>query len=312
MSFAAGLGGPSGFAVTIRYLRCGQSCRYDEGAISVSVQKTLKHIHIASTVWFVLCIAYILVLALRQAGVQWWVVFSLSGHGVLVAFLLISLYLFAIFRGISSSQKVQVEHPLTSTTHYAVFYVIIPFLGALASCLGMIGVNRIGQFMLGVTLGTLGTTFSVWVILDPAIGLLEMLLPASRKHRAQRLARAKAEREKKHKDREHLMAQVLAQEESDRRYWQEMLRPQAEKLASVLTANRTDFKQAERDAIGIGVCAWQIGGQSCMRELRDMTVALCKQSRKDRAIVDYISFWWDGIGSWRAPSVGQSRGSLIE
>ena len=119
-------------------------------------QNALRTVHIVSTVWFILCVGYILALGLRQAGVGWWVVFSLSGHGALIALVLVSLYLFAVFRGISSSQKVQVEHPLTTTTHYAVFYVATPILGSMASCLGMIGENTISRFLLGVALGTLG------------------------------------------------------------------------------------------------------------------------------------------------------------
>jgi len=267
-------------------------------------RRLLKPIHVTSTVWFIVCVGYVLVLALRQAGVNWWVVFSLSGPGVLIVLVLISLYLFAIFRGISSSQKVQMEHPLTSTTYYAMFYVVAPFLGALAGCLGMIGVGTISQFVSGVALGTLGTTFLVWVIVDPATGLLEMLLPASRRHRAQRLAQAKAEREKKQMDSERLLAEVLANEESARRLWQQVLEPQAEKLAGLLTTDRIDFKQAELEAVDIGARAWQIGGFSCMRELRDMAMTISKQRKPGMAIIDYISFWWDGIGSWRAPSLG--------
>ena len=151
----------------------------------------LRIAHIASTVWFVLSVSCILVVALRQAGIHWWVVFSLSGHGALIILVLVSLYLLAIFRGISSSQKLQLEHPLTSTIHYAVFYVSAPFLGSLAGLLGMIGTHSISQFLLGIAMGTLGTTFLVWVIVDPLIGLLEMLLPTSRRNRAQRLVQAK-------------------------------------------------------------------------------------------------------------------------
>ncbi|NQT02053.1 MAG: hypothetical protein HQ580_08525, partial [Planctomycetes bacterium] len=125
----------------------------------MSRHRTLKLVHLASTIWFIICIGYILVLTLRQAGVHWWVVFSLSGYGLLIALILISLYLFAIFRGISSSQKVQIEHPLTSTNYYRAFYVITPLLGGLAGCLGMIGISTVGQFASGVALGTLGTTF---------------------------------------------------------------------------------------------------------------------------------------------------------
>jgi hypothetical protein len=260
----------------------------------------LRIAHIASTIWFILCVGYILILAMRQAGIHWWVVFSLSGQGALIILILVSLYLFAIFRGISSSQKVQVEHPLTSTIYYAAFYVLAPFLGCLSGLLGMIGINTISQFVLGIAMGTLGTTFLVWVVVDPAIGLLELMLPASRKHRAERLAYSKTEREKKQKDRKHLLDEVLAREESNRLYWQEILKPEAEKLAGLLTADIKDLKQVEQEAVGIGVSAWQTGGLICMRELRDMAMAISKQKHQNIDIFDYISFWWDGIGNWRA------------
>jgi protein-S-isoprenylcysteine O-methyltransferase Ste14 len=264
----------------------------------------LRIAHIISTAWFIICVGYILVLALRQAGFHWWVVFSISGQGALIILLLVSLYLFAIFRGISSSQKVQVEHPLTSTIYYTGFYVSAPFLGCLSGLLGMIGTNSVSQFLLGIAMGTLGTTFLVWVIVDPLIGLLEMILPASRKHRAQRVAQAKAERDKKQKARVRLLEDVLEKEESDRLNWQEVLKPQAEKLAGLLTAEITDLKQVEQEAVGIGVSAWQTGGLSCMRELRDMAIALSNQKYENKAIVDYINFWWDGIGNWRAAPLG--------
>ena len=263
----------------------------------------LKIVHIASTVWFIMSVGYMLVSALRQAGIHWWVVFSLSGHGALIILVLVSLYLFAIFRGISSSQKLQLEHPLTSTIYYAVFYVSAPFLGSLAGLLGMIGTLSISQFLLGIAMGTLGTTFLVWVIVDPAIGLLEMLLPTSRKNRAQRLVQAKADKEKRQKERLNLLEEVIAKEDSDRLNWQQVLRPQAEKLAGLLISDAEDPKVLEQEAVGIGVKAWQTGGLSCMRELREMAISLCKQKRQNEAIVDYISFWWDGIGNWRATPI---------
>jgi len=268
-------------------------------------RNALKLVHLASTTWFMLCMGYILVLALRQAGIRWWVIFSLSGHSALLIFLLISLYLFAIFRGVGSSQRIEMEHPLTSTNYYMVFYILSPFLGGFAGTLGMIGEHRIGQFLLGIALGTLGTTFLVWVIVDIGAGLLEMVLPpSSRRHRAERLAQAKAQREKKQKDRERLLAELLAKEESAQRGWHEALRPHAEKLAALLATDKTDFKQAEHEAVKIGVDAWQIGGLSCMQELRNMAVAIFRQRSQSRNIVDYISIWWDGIGSWRNLSLG--------
>jgi len=267
----------------------------------VSEHRTLKSIHLASTAWFILCIIYILVLALRQAGVRWWIIFSLSGHSILIVFLLISLYVFAILRGVSSAQAIEPEHPLTGTSYYKGFYVTAPFLGGLAGCVGMIGEDRIVQFAAGIALGTFGTTFLVWVILDPVTGLLEMLLPpVSRKHRTERIAQAKVKREKKQKDRERLLTEVLAKEDSERRRWQQVLRPQAEKLAGLLTAEGADFKQAEREAVDIGLKAWQMGGLNCMQQLRDMAIAISRERDQNKEIVDYIPFWWDGIGNWHA------------
>lgn len=264
----------------------------------------LRKAHIAGTIWFVLAVGYIFVLALRQAGVRWWVVFSLSGHGVLIVSVLVSLYLFAIFRGISSSQNVEIEHPLTSSTYYAAFYLLTPFLGGLAGCIGMIGTFSMSQFVLGIALGTLGVTFLVWVVLDPLIGMMEMLLPNSRKHREIRLAETRAERERKQRDRDRLLNEVVEQEETNRRRWRKILEPEAERLAGLLAEDGTNLREVEREAIGIGVRAWQTGGVVCMRELRDSAIRLCQHKKPDKAVIDYISFWWDGIGNWRAKPLG--------
>jgi hypothetical protein len=273
-------------------------------------RKVLRLIHLAGTVWFVVCVGYIFVLGLLQAGVRWWVVFSLSGHGALVVFLLISLYLFAVYRGISSSQKVQIEHPLTSTPYYTMFYCLSPFLGGLAGCLGMIGINTTASHFLSVVaLGTLATTFLVWVIVDPVVGLMEMLLPpTSRKHHAERLAQARVQRQERQREHERLLAEVLAKEESDVRHWRDVLRPQAEKLAALLTSGEANFENAEREAVDIAVRAWQLGGITCMRTLRDMVMELTRKSRPDKAVIDYISGWWDGIGSWRSTSIHKASG----
>ena len=268
----------------------------------MSRQRALKFVHLASTIWFIICISYILVLTLRQAGVKWWIVFSLSGHGLLIALVLISLYLFAIFRGISSSQKVHIEHPLSSTNYYRIFYVMTPLLGGLAGCMGMIGISTLVQFASGLALGTLGTTFLVWVIVDPLVGLLETLLsPESRKHRSKRIAQAKALRQIRQENRDNLLKEVSVKEKLQRQHWREELKPKAEQLALMLTSDEIDFKQLECEAVGIGVNAWQIGGLSCMRELRNMAIDIAKE--RDKSVIDYVGVWWDGIGNWREPSL---------
>ena len=266
----------------------------------MSGRSRLKLVHFASTAWFMLAIGYILVLALRQAGFHWWVIFSLSGHSAILVFLLISLYLFAIFRGIDRSQKIEIEHPLTSTRYYAVFYDVSPLLGGLAGYVGSIGISRISELLLGIALGTLATTFLVWIVVDPAIAFVERLLPASRKHRLERLAQVRALRQKQQEERKRLLANILAQNEREQHRWQKALKPQAEKLAELLITNIDDFKQAECKAVEIGANAWQIGGLSCMQELRDMAIAICRQRDRSSNTVDYIPVWWDGIGSWRS------------
>lgn len=260
----------------------------------------LTWIHMVSTVWFVLCVGFILILALRQAGANWLVVFSLSGHGILIAMVLTSLYLFAIYRGISSSQNVQIEHPLTTTRYYAAFYVAAPLLGSLAGLLGMMGVSNVTRFLTGISLGTLGVTFLVWVVIDPVLCIAEIFLPECHKHRVERLARNKANKEKKQRDRDELLSKAMARGDSERRSWHEVLHPQAEALARLLTEDPADPERAEREAVGIGVEAWRTGGITCMKELHTMTLNLCKKDESKADVVDHITHWWDGIGNWRA------------
>lgn len=268
-------------------------------------RKTLRFIHLVGTIWFMLCVGCVLIVALRQVGVRWWVLFSLSGHGVLIAFMLISLYLFAIFRGVSGSQIHPVEHPLTSTDYYTLFYVTTPFLGGLAGCIGMIGVcTLIQRFLLGVSMGTLVATFLVWVIVDPVAGVLEVIVsPPARRHRSERLAEVRAEKEKEQEERERLLADILEKEDLQRAQWAESLKPHAERLAELLSAEPIDFEDAERQATDMGANAWQIGGLACMRLLREMTIELCREQGADTALGDYISVWWDGVGNWRNPSI---------
>jgi hypothetical protein len=268
----------------------------------MTARQALRLTHLLSTIWFMACIGYIFVLALHQAGFRWWLIFSLSGHSALVVFLLISLYLFAVFRGIGEAQRIEVEHPLTTTNYYMGFYVAAPLLGGLAGVLGMIDVHQSARFLLGVALGTLFTTFVVWVIIDPIAGLIEMLLPASRKHRLERLALVEAQRRTRQEKREQLLAEAFAREEQERQQWEQNLRSHAERLAGLLSCKERDFQHAEQEAVDIGASAWRLGGVNCMRQLRDMAVALHRESGDDELVADYIAHWWDGVGEWRKPS----------
>jgi len=267
-------------------------------------RNTLKLVHVAGTIWLILSVGYLLALALRQAGFRWLVIFSLSGYSVVIVFLLISLYLFAIFRGVARSQKTEIEHPLTTSVYYMFFYDISPFLGALAGAAGAIGVTRISHYLLVIAIGSLWATFLVWIIIDPAIGLVEMLSPASRTHRQKRLAQSKAQRQQQRLYNQRLLAELQAKEQAEREQWGRLLKPQAEELAALLADSRTPDSNARNEAVNIGVHAWQTGGLNCMRQLHSMAIDLCKKKYQGGIIVDYISAWWDGIGRWRNPSLG--------
>jgi len=267
-------------------------------------RNTLKVIHFAGTVWFMLCTGFVFILAMWQAGFNWLVIFSLSGYLAFLITLLVSLYLFAIFKGTGKGPDLEKEHPLTNTGSYLLFYVSAPLLGILAGAASMVGESEILPLLSGIALGTLAVTFLTWVIVDPVVSMLEILTPASRRHRLQRLATEKFRREERKRDREEQVKRVFLWQEQDKRRWQEILALDAVKLAELLKVKSIDFEQAEHKAVDIGVRAWQIGGLECMRQLRDKTLELYKERYQNVTITDHISSWWDGIGSWRTPATG--------
>lgn len=263
--------------------------------------KQTRTLHLAGTLWFVLCLGFILITALRQAGFHWWVIFSLSGHSALVILLLVSVYLFSLFRGVNKSANCQLEHPLTSTSYYMVFYVGTPLLGGLAGLLGSLGMNHWLQYAQGVSLGTLVTTFLVWVLLDPALAILETTLPDPKKHRGKRLAQQKAMREERQHRRDQLLSQIAQKQEENLQRWQASLEPSSLALAQLLTTDEDGYSKAEKQAVDLGVSAWRLGGISCMRRLHEMAIESYTQEHR-HSPADYITYWWDGIGGWRSPS----------
>jgi hypothetical protein len=273
-------------------------------------RNTLKLIHFAGTVWFMLCTGFVFILAMWQAGFNWLVIFSLSGYLAFLITLLVSLYLFAFFKGAGKGPNLEKEHPFTSTGYYLSFYVWAPLLGILAGVASMIGEMKIIPFLTGIALGTLAVTFLTWVIVDPVVSILETLTPSSREHRLGRLAKDKRQREEDRLEREASLGRLFAQQEQDRCRWEKTLALEAVKLAELLKAKGADFEQAEHEAVGIGVRAWQIGGLDCMRRLHDMAMKLYKEryqtnpTSRNLAIIDHISNWWDGIGGWWTPAAG--------
>jgi len=260
----------------------------------------LKPVHVFSTAWFVLCLGYVLITALRQAGFDWWVIFSLSGYSLLVIFLLISVYLFVIFRGASDNKEIVLEHPLTSTNYYMAFYTAAPFIGALGGILGMAGEANISDFLLGVCFGTLGATFLAWIIVDLSAALFEMLLPVSRIYRAKRQAKSRILKQQQQMAKEFLLTELESYERQKKFLWDKTLTSYAERLIALMLNDSVPETDKQAEAIEIAVNSWRIGGLDCMRYLHDMAVELYEKKCPDLAMVDHISVWWDGVGSWRS------------
>ncbi len=264
------------------------------------IHKGLKKLHVLSTLWFIVCVVYRLIAALRAAGFHWWIIFSLSGHSAVVAFVLISLYLFSLFRGVSRTQQIDVEHPFTSTEYYMVLYVVAPFLGGVAGVIGgTVSSPRLEVYIDSITLGTFALTFLVWVIVDPLVAMIEMALPVSREHRHARLARQRARRQEKYRRREHLLNRINQEKLHNLQQWSHMLTKDAEELACLLHTDEAGLTKAEMRAVEIGAHAWCLGGIPCMRQLHQMALTLSEHNNSSHNLVDYITVWWDGIGTWR-------------
>jgi hypothetical protein len=143
----------------------------------------LRRVHLVATLWFIACVGYILAMTLHQVGLHWWLVSPLSGLSGVVILLLVALYAFAFVRGAGGTRQAEAEHPLTSTSYYLGFYVSAPLLGGLAAVLGALGIPEAGKFLFLMALGTLATTFLVWIVIDPLVGLVETLWRAGRRRR---------------------------------------------------------------------------------------------------------------------------------
>ncbi len=268
--------------------------------LSVRHRHLLKRIHFISTVWFFCAVAYFFLFSLRQAGKSWWVIISLSGYSTPLAFLLISLYLFAIFRGMARSQKIENEHPVTTSFYYTMFYVISPLLGGFAGAISGIQNIQLWNYFLVVAVGTFWATFIVWIIIDPAAGFFEMFLPATSRCRKERLLEAEALRKQEQIAKQRILTEVETAEKSEQSHWDVVLRPYAQELARLLADAGESCNSIESQVVNIGLIAWRIGGLNCMRKLQAMVADTCEKQRPALAYEDYIAIWWDGIGSWQS------------
>lgn len=259
-----------------------------------------KIVRLANTLLFMLSLGYMIVWTLQKADKTWWFIIPFSGYSAVILFHLMGLYSFAIFRGVARSQKIDVEHPLTCSAYYSLFYDLSPLLGALAGVLATTRVNNVNHYPLLIAAGSLWVTFFVWIIIDPVVGFAEMMLPSSRKNHRKRLAKAKVVRKRERLANERMLAEMEAKEEIEQNRWREILSPYAETLAYLVTSEEISDADKLTGTIDTGVNAWQMGGLSCMQQLYSMAIEKIRESKQgDEEAIDQISIWWDGIGSWR-------------
>lgn len=265
----------------------------------MTTQRLLKRVHILGTAWFLFCAATLLILSLRQAGVNWWLVFSISGYSAVLFAFLMAFYLFALFRGVVRAQCTE-EHPLSTSSAYLVLYDAAPFLGAVAGLLGSYGISDWTAVARIITEGTLGMTFVTWVILDTGIGVVESMLPQSIHHRSRRLAAARAEKQRIQRENAAMLEALERSEQALRQSWKKTFQANAAELAELYCGGTNDIWRIQSRTIEMGAKAWQMGKIACMRYVHQMILEEMDRLPKGRWI-DYPAIWWDGIGSWRRP-----------
>ena len=272
---------------------------------SMQTRRLLKKVHFSGTAWFLLSAAFLLVLAMRQAGAAWWLIFSLSGYSAVLLFFIISIYLFAVFRGVVRSQKIETEHPLSTATSYMILYGISPFLGAFVGFFGALDLPRFTQQASAVAVGSMITTFLVWIVFDPAIGFIEMLLPASRVHRKERLEKARIQRRQQQDENEQLLAQLFETDRKNQKEWAPFLRTNTAFLAELAAKCDASLRSCSGRIAQIGANAYKLGGIACMNLLYQMTIEACQKEPSQYAVIDQIAFCWDGIGTWHRPDLAE-------
>jgi hypothetical protein len=261
--------------------------------------RLLKFIHISSTCWFIASSVFLIIVALREAGLHWWVIFSLSGHsGAFILFLTL-VYSFAMFRGVSRSQKIELEHPLTCSRCYLSFYDIAPFLGGAAGLTAATFTHNSFEILISVATGSMSSTFLVWILVDPAVSIAEMLLPASKSHRKKRITEMKELQRRIQVDNERLMEELVEMESINRKTREIKLRNIAADLARLLAEHKIGCGNIEPQVVEMGGNAWRLGGVECMRQLLEMAEQAYQKQYKEPVTTNYAEIWWDGIGTWR-------------
>ncbi len=266
-------------------------------------KRVLKRIHVFGTMWFLLCAATLLVFSLYQAKLEWWLIFSISGYSAVLLFFVFTIYLFAVYQGVVRKQTAA-EHPLSTSLYYIALYDVAPFLGAFAGLMSLWDGNTFLTAMNTVAEGTLITTFLVWIVFDPLVGLVEASLPQSAAHRRQRMAQMRLEKQQQKEAGQRLLHELERKEISLQKQWYQRFEPMAREAAQLLCSQETCSPDVRCRIVELGAMAWKTGQLTCMRYFHRM-ITDCMTQSASKPLVDYPAIWWDGIGTWRKPQTTQ-------
>ncbi len=261
-------------------------------------RRILKFLHFSGTIWFMITAAFLLVVAMRQAGASWWLIFSLSGYSALAILFLISIYLVAIVRSVVHT-RTEIEHPLSTSDYYVVFYDIAPFFGAIAGLAGGLFAGPV-EVATTVASGTLATTFITWILIDPIVSIVEATTPPARLASRWRRGRAKVAKKRINIANDKLMVSLFAAHDKKMRQWKEQMHTQIDQLVELVKDHATGKVHAEHQAVEIGANAFRQDGIECMKFVHKSCMKKLNDEKQQPS--DYISIWWDGIGSWQKPS----------
>lgn len=253
--------------------------------------KKLKYAHSLSILFFLFCAAYLLIILLQRNSKDWFF-WSISGLSGFIATAIIVFYSLAFFKSLTLKSS-KPEHPISSSSYYLVFYDMSPFLGAAAGVIVLIMVNEKDHPLAFIAAGSMAASFFVWIVLDPVVQVLEMMLPGSKRFRKRRKAFKKAIKKAHEKANLSMLNEIDKQEKEKSNERQALLSEMSRELRRLLDQRPSD--ESDKGIIEYGLKAWQMGKLPAMKQLYDLTVQNdCTEYKAYR-----LSYLWDGVGKWR-------------
>ena len=232
-------------------------------------------------------------------GFHWWVTFSISSYSAVIVLFLMTIYLFAIYKGVVRNSN-SIEHPLTTSPYYVLLYDLTPFLGSIAG-LYAASFSQSFLFMLSTAAqGTLVMTFVMWILLDSLAGPIESSFPQSVEHRKNRVAEMQEKKRLQALERQKLLEQIELREKQSRSELTFIFHPYAVEVADLLCGLSDNAQSVQKRIVELGALAWRQGGLLAMQFFYTMILVEVKK-RITRPSVDFVTIFWDGIGNWRKP-----------